>query len=43
MSKSDVLKNIQEGIITGFGIKSVERKERLSYSVLMLMILFAPE
>ena len=43
ISESDVLQNIQEGIITGFGIKSVEHKEWFSCSVLMLIIFLVPE
>ena len=43
ISESDVLQNIQEGIITGFRKKSVEHKEWFSCSVLMLIILLVAE
>ena len=43
ISKSDVLENIQEGIIIEFGIKSVEHREWLLCSALMLIILLVPE
>ena len=33
LSRSGVLKNIKRGIITGIGIKAIEHKEWLSYSV----------
>ena len=43
LSEYDGLGDIKRGIITRFGIKSIENKEWLSCSVLMLIILLTLE